>query len=80
MTGNTVSRQVSAGGMLRVCEEPGCKTITLGGTCVAHDPEEVTDREHPYGRPFARPALAGEPRRARSTVRRPQSRVRECTP
>ena len=47
-------------GMLRVCEEPGCTTITLGGTCVAHDPEELTDREHPLGRPFARAALAGE--------------------
>jgi hypothetical protein len=45
-------------GMLRQCEAPGCKAITLGGTCVLHDPEELTDRQHPYGRPFARPVVA----------------------
>lgn len=44
-------------GMLRVCEAPGCRTITLGGTCVEHDPEELIDREHAFGRPFSRVKL-----------------------
>jgi hypothetical protein len=26
------------GSMLSVCPEPGCTTLTMGGTCVAHDP------------------------------------------
>ena len=29
--------RVNAGGMLKECSEPGCATLTLGGTCVAHD-------------------------------------------
>jgi hypothetical protein len=41
-------------GMLRFCEWPGCRTLTIGGTCVAHDPIEVVGREHPFGRPFER--------------------------
>jgi hypothetical protein len=40
--------------MLRFCEWPGCRTLTIGGTCVAHDPIEVVGREHPFGRPFER--------------------------
>ena len=39
------------GGMLAVCTAPGCTTLTMGGTCVAHDdPVTVV---FPRGRPFA---------------------------
>jgi hypothetical protein len=33
--------RASSGGMLKECSEPGCATLTLGGTCVAHDPVVV---------------------------------------
>ena len=40
----------SRGSMLSVCPEPGCTTLTMGGTCVAHDaPVTVTfTRGRPY--------------------------------
>jgi hypothetical protein len=35
--------------MLSVCTVPGCSTLTMGGTCVAHDaPVQTT---FPRGRP-----------------------------
>lgn len=37
--------------VLAVCPEPGCTMITMGGTCVKHDP--VTAPVYPRGRPFA---------------------------
>ena len=40
------------GGMLVVCSEPGCTTLTMGGTCVAHDPPVTI--VFPRGRPFLR--------------------------
>lgn len=38
------------GPMLTVCPVPGCSTLTMGGTCVVHDPPvQVT---FPRGRPY----------------------------
>ncbi len=37
------------GPMLDVCPVPGCSTITMGGTCVAHDRPVTTI--FPRGRP-----------------------------
>ena len=37
------------GPMLDVCPVPGCSTITMGGTCVAHDRPVTT--VFPRGRP-----------------------------
>ena len=36
--------------VLMVCPEPGCKTLTMGGTCVKHDPVAIP--AYPRGRPF----------------------------
>jgi len=42
--------------MLSVCPVPGCRRLTMGGTCVEHDaPVTVT---FPRGRPFVRGAVA----------------------
>lgn len=51
------TRHRPRGGMLSLCTEPGCTTLTLGGTCVAHDPpvKLVFTR----GRPFT-PAGEGD--------------------
>lgn len=40
----------SHGSMLSVCPEPGCTTLTMGGTCVAHDPPVTVTftRGRPY--------------------------------
>ena len=38
------------GPMLDVCPVPGCSTITMGGTCVAHDRPVTTI--FPRGRPY----------------------------
>jgi hypothetical protein len=38
------------GPMLDVCPVPGCSTLTMGGTCVAHDLPVTT--EFPRGRPY----------------------------
>ena len=43
------------GSMLTVCPAAGCMTLTMGGTCVAHD-QPITV-EFQRGRPFA-PAVA----------------------
>ena len=42
--------------MLSVCPEPGCTTLTMGGTCVAHDPPMTVTFER--GRPFVTNAAA----------------------
>ena len=47
------------GGMLRVCQSPGCVTLTMGGTCVAHDPPVTV--VFPRGRPYvATPPQSGQ--------------------
>ncbi len=38
------------GPMLTVCPVPGCTSLTMGGTCVAHDPPVTT--VFPRGRPY----------------------------
>jgi hypothetical protein len=44
------------GGMLKVCSEPGCDILTLGGPCVFHDlPVPV---ELPRGVPHLEPVPA----------------------
>jgi len=57
------------GPMLDVCPVPGCSTITMGGTCVAHDVPVTT--VFPRGRPYSggtpvthhgRLRIVGEPR------------------
>ena len=41
--------------MLCMCPVPGCRRLTMGGTCVEHDaPVTVT---FPRGRPFVREAV-----------------------
>jgi hypothetical protein len=37
--------------LLSHCSEPLCTTLTMGGTCVEHDPVELPERQH--GAPFA---------------------------
>ena len=48
------------GRMLSVCPVPGCTTLTMGGTCVAHDPPVTMTFVR--GRPF----VAEAPQSARS--------------
>ena len=38
------------GSMLVVCSTPGCTTLTMGGTCVAHDPPVTVT--YARGRPY----------------------------
>jgi hypothetical protein len=42
--------------MLSVCPEPGCTTLTMGGTCVAHDPPVTVTFTR--GRPYVGKAAA----------------------
>lgn len=44
------------GSMLSVCPEPGCTTLTMGGTCVAHDPPMTVTFAR--GRPYVTKATA----------------------
>jgi hypothetical protein len=44
------------GRLLSVCPVPGCSMVTMGGTCVAHDPP--VKRVFPRGRPFV--AVSGD--------------------
>lgn len=44
------------GMLLSECPVPGCTTLTMGGTCVAHDPPVTTTFER--GRPFFAGAAA----------------------
>jgi hypothetical protein len=46
------------GPMLQVCPAPGCSMLTMGGTCVEHDPPVTTTftRGRPYiGKPTTQP-------------------------
>ena len=52
--------------MLSVCPVPGCRRLTMGGTCVEHDaPVTVT---FPRGRPFVSEAGAAAPPRIAALV------------
>jgi hypothetical protein len=48
-----VERARPYGSMLAVCPVPGCTTVTMGGTCVAHDPPVTVTFER--GRPYTAP-------------------------
>ena len=48
------------GPMLSFCTAPGCTTLTMGGTCVSHDPPVTVTFER--GRPYT--ADAAESREA----------------
>jgi hypothetical protein len=43
------------GSMLSECPMPGCTTLTMGGTCVAHDPPATVT--YTRGRPFVAVAV-----------------------
>ena len=45
-----VVRAQPRGSMLVVCSAPGCTTLTMGGTCVAHDPPVTMT--YARGRPY----------------------------
>ena len=45
---STIVRRSS---LLAYCSEPGCTTLTMGGTCVAHDAPDPP--AYPSGAPFA---------------------------
>jgi hypothetical protein len=45
-----VARTRPRGSMLVVCPVPGCGTLTMGGTCVAHDPPVAI--KFARGRPY----------------------------
>ena len=45
-----MNRARGRGPMLHVCPVLGCSTITMGGTCVEHDPPVTT--VFPRGRPY----------------------------
>ena len=54
------------GAMLSVCTAPGCTTLTMGGTCVAHDaPVKVV---FPRGRPYRSELVVESPRVVRTPV------------
>jgi hypothetical protein len=53
LTGRTRPR----GRMLSVCPVPGCTALTMGGTCVAHDPPVTMTFVR--GRPFVAEAPQG---------------------
>ena len=44
------------GSMLSVCTESGCSTLTMGGTCVEHDPPVTVTFAR--GRPYVAKAAA----------------------
>ena len=46
--------------IIGTCTAPGCKTVTIGGRCVAHD--EKVAIEFVRGRPFAATATLTLPR------------------
>ena len=53
-----MDRARAHGPMLHVCPVIGCSAITMGGTCVEHDPPLTT--VFPRGRPYAPAARLGE--------------------
>ena len=44
------------GSMLSLCPVPGCKTLTMGGTCVQHDPPVLVTFTR--GRPYVADTIA----------------------
>jgi hypothetical protein len=54
--------------LLMYCSQPGCTTLTLGGTCVAHDP--VSPPAFPRGVPFVQvqPFVMTTQREVRSRI------------
>jgi hypothetical protein len=52
ITQNVLQERLARGAMLSVCTFPGCSTLTMGGTCVRHDPPVTV--VFPRGRPFRR--------------------------
>lgn len=55
-----VDRLRIRGPLLTVCPVPGCSTLTMGGTCVEHDPPVKTT--FPRGRPYVgKSAVHAEP-------------------
>ena len=53
-----MNRIRARGPLLDVCPVPGCSTITMGGTCVEHDPPVKT--VFPRGRPYVPSATHAE--------------------
>ena len=53
-----MNRAWAHGPMLHVCPVLGCSTITMGGTCVEHDPPVTT--VFPRGRPYVPLATQAE--------------------
>jgi hypothetical protein len=53
------------GPMLSACPAPGCSTLTMGGTCVEHDPPASV--AFPRGRPHVAAHAVGRSRRDRRT-------------
>ena len=52
--------------LLSVCPAPGCRRLTMGGTCVEHDaPVTVT---FPRGRPFVRTTVVAASQRVVTPV------------
>ncbi len=45
-------RAVLSSSILTMCSAPGCRVLTMGGTCVDHDPRDL--HVYPRGRPFVR--------------------------
>lgn len=56
-----VDRLRVRGPLLTVCPVPGCSTLTMGGTCVEHDPPVKTT--FPRGRPYVGKPASAEPLR-----------------
>ena len=55
-----LNRPTSRRPMLATCPFPGCRRLTMGGTCVEHDaPVTVT---FPRGRPFTQLAVTHDER------------------
>ncbi len=53
-TRSVARTEVRAGGMLKECGAPGCRTLTLGDRCIAH--EVAVTRALPRGVPHLEPA------------------------
>jgi hypothetical protein len=60
LEGVLTSRIRPRGRMLSVCPVPGCTTLTMGGTCVAHDPPVTMTFVR--GRPYVAEATPQNPR------------------
>ena len=62
------SKTVRRSPLLSYCSEPGCMTLTMGGTCVAHDPADPPS--YPFGVPYVkeRPFVRATQREVRSRI------------